>query len=510
MTSPVDQLLTGLTPVEMAEMVTLLDELENRKRMEAARADFLAFIGVMDATYKFGAHLKRLGALLTDTEGGIKDRVAVSMAPRFGKSLMISVYFPAWYLGRNPDHKVIVASHTADLAIDMARKVRNLMQTAEYRKIFPNVHISADAKAAGKWNTNKGGEYFAVGVGGALAGRGGDLIIIDDPISEQDIKNGNFDSLDVVYEWFRAGLRTRLMPEGRIVVLHTRWHQRDLIGRLLKDGALNEEGDRYEMFEFPAILNVDNPPDHPTHPPKSLWPEQWSLEALQRTRASMPPWQWNAQYMQDPTAQDSAIIKRDWIKWWTAPKPPKVDFIVQSWDTALTTKERSDFSVCQTWGIWTSDKDDSQNVILLNRVRGKWEFPDLKEKARQQYEDWTPDSVIIEAKASGQPLIDEMRRSGIFVQSFSPGKGQDKIARLNAVSDMFASGQVWFPETQWAQEVVEEIIAFPSAEHDDETDTMTLALRRVRQGGLLRLNSDPDDAADYEDTHRRRKGAYTV
>lgn len=507
MARSLDELIKGLTPEEMAEMLAMMDELEDRKHVNAARGDFLSFIGAVDASYKFGAHLKRLGGLLADTEAGTKDRVAVSMAPRFGKSQMISIYFPAWYLGRNPDHKVIVASHTADLAILMARKVRNLMQTPAYRRIFPEVSIAADAKAAGKWNTNKGGEYMAVGVGGALAGYGGDLIIVDDPISEQAIKAGNFDSLDVVYEWFRAGLRTRLMPGGRIVILHTRWHQRDLIGRLLKDTALNEDGDQYEMFEFPAILNSDNPEDHPTAPPKSLWPEQWSLEALLRTKASMPLWQWNAQYMQDPTAADSAIIKRDWIRWWQAPNPPQIDFIVQAWDTALTTKERSDWSVCQTWGVWTSEKDGSQNVILLNNAKGKWEFPDLKEEARRQYANWQPDSVIIEAKASGQPLIDEMRRSGIFVQDFSPGKGQDKIARLNSVADMFANGQVWFPETQWAQEVVEEIIAFPSAEHDDMTDTTTLALRRVRQGGLLRLNTDPAD--NYEPQYRR-KGAYTI
>lgn len=508
MSDQLSAVLKGLSAEEMAEMLALMDELEQRKRVATAQTDFLAFIAMVDKTYKFGAHLKRLGNLLMDTEAGTKDRVAVSMAPRFGKSQMISIYFPAWYLGRNPDHKIIVASHTADLAIDMARKVRNLMQTAEYRAIFPNVSIAADAKAAGKWNTNKGGEYYAVGVGGALAGRGGDLIIVDDPLSEQDIKNGNFDSLDVVYEWFRAGLRTRLMPGGRIAILHTRWHQRDLIGRLLKDSALNPEADQYEMFEFPAILNDGNPEDHPTNPPKSLWPQQWSLESLLRTKASMPLWQWNAQYMQNPTAQDSALIKREWVRWWKKPEPPPVDFIVQAWDTALTTNERSDWSVCQTWGVWFNEETSLQCAILLNNAKFKLEFPDLKEEARRQFANWQPDSVIIEAKASGQPLIDEMRRSGIFVQDFSPGKGQDKIARVNSVSDMFASGQVWVPETSWAEDAVEEWTSFPSADHDDQTDTMTLALRRIRQGGLLRLASDPDD--NWEPKYQRRKGAYTV
>lgn len=413
-------------------------------------------------------------------------------------SLMISVYFPAWYLGKHPEHKLIVASHTVDLAVDMARKVRNLMQSETYRSIFPGVQIAADAKAAGKWNTSKGGEVFATGVGGALAGRGADLAVVDDPHSEQDIKSGNMSGFDGVYEWFRAGLRTRLMPGGRLAVLHTRWASRDLIGRLVKDAAMNPDADQYEVFEFPAVLTSPNPdydpedPDSSAEVQKSLWPEQWSLESLLRTKASMPAWQWNAQYMQHPTAQEAAIIKRDDIRWWPKELPPECDFIVQSWDTALTTKERSDYSVCQTWGVWQTE-DGVDNVILLNRAKGKYEFPELKRVALEQVKEWEPDALIVETKASGQPLVDELRRSGIFVQDFSPGKGQDKIARLNAVSDMFASGQVWFPETWWATEVVEELLAFPAGDHDDDVDALTLALRRVRQGGLFKLTSDYEE-----------------
>jgi predicted phage terminase large subunit-like protein len=497
----VEKLVKNMPHAEAAELLAMFDELEERKAVQAAQNDFLAFIAAIDKAYKFGAHLKRLGSLLMDVEQNVKNRIAVSMAPRMGKSQMISIYYPAWYLGRHPDHKVIVASHTADLAVVMARKVRNLIQSAEYARIFPNTRIASDAKAAAQWNTTQGGEYFAIGVGGALAGRGAHLIIADDPLSEQDIKKGNTNSLDTAYEWFSAGLRTRLMPDGKICVLHTRWHQRDLIGRLLKDSAMNEGGDNYEAFEFPAILNEG------TENEKSIWPEQWTLELLQQTRASMHHimWQWYAQYQQNPTAAEAAIIKRDWIKWWTREDPPTVDFIVQSFDTALTTKSRSDFSVCHTWGVWHNEDDGTQNVILLNKVKGKYEFPELKKMAHEQFEEWQPDSVIVEAKASGQPLIDEMRRSGIFVQDFSPGKGQDKIARLNAVADMFASGHVWFPETAWASQTVEEILAFPAGEHDDEVDTMTLALQRIRKGGLLRLTTDHEDNEAFQ---RARRAAY--
>ena len=497
----IERISKKLPKDEAADLIAMFDELDGRKRQTLAQNDFLTFIAAIDPNYKFGVHLKRLGGLLMEVEQNAKNRIAVSMAPRMGKSQMISIYYPAWYLGKHPDHKVIVASHTADLAIVMARKVRNLITTPEYKAIFPGTNIASDAKAAAQWNTTKGGEYFAIGVGGALAGRGAHLIIADDPLSEQDIKAGNTGSLDSTYEWFSAGLRTRLMPEGKICVLHTRWHQRDLIGRLIKDSALNEGGDKYETFEFPAILNEN------TEDEKSIWPEQWSLESLQQTRASMHHimWQWFAQYQQNPTAAEAAIIKRDWIRWWEKDDPPKVNFIVQAFDTALTTKQRSDYSVCHTWGTWTSEEDGTENVILLNKVKGKYEFPELKAMAHEQFKEWQPDSVIVEAKASGQPLIDEMRRSGIFVQDFSPGKGQDKIARLNAVADMFASGHVWFPENAWAAATVEEILAFPAGEHDDEVDTMTLALMRIRKGGLLRLSSD------YEDNEPRyvaRRQAY--
>jgi predicted phage terminase large subunit-like protein len=497
----IDRISKKLPPDEAAELLAMFAELDGRKRQTLAQDDFLSFIAAIDANYKFGVHLKRLGNLLMEVEQNIKNRIAVSMAPRMGKSQMISIYYPAWYLGKHPDHKVIVASHTADLAVVMARKVRNLINTPEYKAIFPGTNIASDAKAAAQWNTTKGGEYFAIGVGGALAGRGAHLIIADDPLSEQDIKAGNTTSLDNAYEWFSAGLRTRLMPEGKICVLHTRWHQRDLIGRLIKDSAMNEGGDTYETFEFPAILNEG------TENEKSIWPEQWSIESLQQTRASMHHimWQWYAQYQQNPTAAEAAIIKRDWIRWWEKDDPPRIDFIVQAFDTALTTKERSDFSVCHTWGVWENDDDGTQNVILLNKVKGKYEFPELKAMAHEQYKLWEPDSVIVEAKASGQPLIDEMRRSGIFVQDFSPGKGQDKIARLNAVADMFASGHVWFPENAWAAATVEEILAFPAGEHDDEVDTMTLAMMRIRKGGLLRLSSDHED---NEPRYAARRQAY--
>ena len=495
-------LKTHINLLSHNEKLEALDEIsryEAEQVKKIGQTDLLSFADHVYPGYKVGPHHRRLANIFEEIAAGKKKRVIVNIAPRHGKSELISYLAPAWFLGKYPHKKVIMASHTADLAIQFGRRVRNLVGSDNYHDIFPQIELQADSKSAQRWGTNFGGEYFAIGVGGALAGRGAHLIIADDPHSEQDLKSSNFTSLDATYEWFTAGLRTRLMPEGKICVLHTRWHLRDLIGRLTKDSAMNEDGDKYEIFEFPAILNEN------TEEEKSIWPEQWSLEALQKTRASMHHimWQWYAQYQQNPTASEAAIIKRDWIQWWKETDPPEVDFIVQSYDTALTTKERSDFSVCQTWGVF-KDKKGVDNVILLNSVRNKYEFPELKVMALEQAQEWEPDSVIVEAKASGQPLIDEMRRSGIFVQDFSPGKGQDKIARLNAVADMFASGQVWFPETSWASTVVEELLAFPAGEHDDTVDACTLALMRVRKGGMMRLVTDQAEEPFY----RSRRVAY--
>lgn len=823
------EMVKGMSPEDMLRTLELMEELEARKRIKVCQDSLPAFVLEMQPDYKMGMHLKKLYSLLEYVEAGEKDRIAVSMGPRFGKSLAISILFPAWYLGRNPTHKIIIASHTADLAVDMLRKVRNIMQSEQYKSIFPEVRIAADAKAAGKWDTNHGGQAYAVGVGGALAGRGahlcvhpetkvriesrgmveagsvrigeriwshsgyvpvlaridsthestvtlngslrltrehpvwvfskgwveaqnvslGDVLwtshlydtikalfrrayhvknnpqkvlqphiqylghdatalhepecsklrklwsegcnrlrsvvdvfklfgghgrstifqthvrqdrqsegiyarelqmgrcgdsaeqqevlrilrargsavnstamgsqggydngyvqtpsqgawyeycrsfggtknvpcpeggypevfgwlrsscarilgkrgkkpwyfglrkgkesylakfsekvevvfglllgvrrvttisivehkprpfvnfmvgedntfiadtvlthncIVDDPFSEQDIINGNYAVFDKVYDWFAYGARTRLMPGGRICVLHTRWSQRDLIARLLKDGALNSQADQYEMFEFPAILN-DGEENQ-----KSLWPEQWSLEALLRTKASMPTFQWNAQYMQAPTNADSGIVPKSWFKVWEKQDPPSCEFILMSLDAAVEAKKRSDFNALTTWGVWFNEDTNRNELILLNSLNFRAEFPELKDRCRQEYEYWAPDCFVVEAKANGAPLIQEFRNAGVYIQAFVPHRGTgDKTARLGAVADIVRDGAVWVPQTRWAEELVEQVAAFPGGDNDDLTDSMVMALARFREGGFLSLTSDePEDDTYYD------------
>jgi predicted phage terminase large subunit-like protein len=412
------------------------------------------------------------------------------------KSEFASYLLPAWYLGKFPAKKIIQSSNTAELAVGFGRKVRNLVDGETYTKVFPNVALRHDSKAAGRWATNRGGEYFAIGVGGTLTGKGADLLIIDDPHSEQEAKLAESDPsiFDSVYEWYTSGPRQRLQPGGSIVVVMTRWSKRDLTGRVMKD-SVQRGGDEWELIEFPAILPSDKP----------LWPEFWSYEELSALRAELPNSKWQAQYQQSPTSESAAIVKREWWRMWHEDSPPPCTFTLMAWDTAFEKSNRSDYSACTIWGVFYHPDDnglEQANIILLNAIRNRVEFPELKKMVMRAYKDWEPDSTIIEKKASGAPLIYELRAMGISVQEFTPVKGNDKITRLNAVSDLFASGRVWAPNTNWAEEVMDEVASFPSGEHDDYVDTVSLALMRFRKGGYIRTDLDDDD--DNVKSFRRR------
>lgn len=409
------------------------------------------------------------------------------------KSEFASYLLPSWYLGKYPNKKVIQTSNTADLAVNFGRKVRNLVMSEQYREIF-NVSLRQDSKAAGRWATNFDGEYFAIGVGGTVTGKGADLLIIDDPHSEQEA-TGDPAAFDRVFEWYTSGPRQRLQPGGAIVVVMTRWSDRDLTGKIIKEAAKRDKHEEWEVIELPAIMPSGNP----------LWPEFWSIKELEALREELPPSKWNAQYQQTPTGEEGAIVKREWWKVWEKDDPPACDFIIQSWDTAFTKSERADYSACTTWGVFYKDEDKRDpNIIMLDAFQKRMEFPELKDKALSQYKYWEPDACIIEAKAAGAPLVFELRQMGVLVSEYTPVRGNDKFVRINSVSDLFRSGKVWRPDTRWAEEVVEQMAAFPNAEHDDLVDSSVQALIRFRQGGFLRLATDEED----EPVSFRRKAYY--
>ena len=491
-------ILPALSPAEQEKLLAELDHLESLKKQRLAQGKFLAFVSQMWPSFIGGRHHARMADAFERVARGECKRLIINMPPRHTKSEFASYLLPAWFLGKYPNKKIIQTSHTAELAVGFGRKVRNLVDTDAYHKIFPDLVLQADSKAAGRWNTSKGGDYFAIGVGGAVTGKGADLLIIDDPHSEQEaaIAETSPEVYDKTYEWYTSGPRQRLQPGGSIVIVMTRWSKRDLTEQVLK-AAAQRGGEEWEVIEFPALLPSGNP----------LWPEFWSLEELTALKEELPNSKWMAQYQQNPTSEASAIVKRDWWQIWEPEKPPNCQFVLMSWDTAFEKHNRADYSALTTWGVFyhpDATGKEQANIILLNAFRDRMEFPVLKQTAIDQYKSWKPDGVIIEKKASGAPLIYELRSMGIPVQEFTPSKGNDKISRLNAVSDLFASGRVWCPNTHWAEEVVNEVAEFPAGEHDDYVDSVSLALMRFRKGGYIKSDLDEPDEVKMFKSNRNR------
>lgn len=495
------KILPALSLVEQEQLLAELDKLEQLKKVKNAREKFMAFVKEVWPSFIGGRHHAKMAEAFERVARGELKRLIINMPPRHTKSEFASYLLPAWFLGKFPGKKVIQTSHTAELAVGFGRKVRNLVDTDQYHQIFPDLSLSSDSKAAGRWNTSKGGDYFAIGVGGAVTGKGADLLIIDDPHSEQEaaLAEINPDIYDKTYEWYTSGPRQRLQPGGAIVVVMTRWSKRDLTAQVLKSEA-QRGGDGWEVIEFPAILPSGKP----------LWPEFWSQEELGALKEELPNSKWMAQYQQNPTGDQSAIVKREWWRTWEKDTPPQCDFVLQAWDTAFEKSQRADYSACTTWGVFYHPDDngiDQANIVLLNAFRDRMEFPTLKRVAVEEWRDWEPDSIIIEKKASGAPLIYEMRAMGIPVQEFTPSRGNDKISRLNACSDMFASGRVWAPNTHWAEEVIDEVASFPGGEHDDYVDSVSLALMRFRKGGYVTTELDAGDEIQYF-RRNRNQGYY--
>ena len=457
-----------------------------RKIQNKAKNDFLSFVKCVWPDFIEGSHHRLVAEKFNKLATGELKRLIINMPPRHTKSEFASYLLPSWMVGRNPKLKIIQATHTGELAIKFGRKAKHLIDSPDYHKIF-DTRLQEDSKAAGRWETAQGGEYFAAGVGGAITGRGADLLIIDDPHSEQDALSPS--ALENAYEWYTSGPRQRLQPGASIVLVMTRWSTKDLTAMLLK-AQKEVKGDQWDVIEFPALMD---------HGP--VWPEYWNKDELEKVKATLPVAKWNAQWMQKPTSEEGALIKREWWRKWKENRIPPLQHVIQSYDTAFMKKETADFSAITTWGIFFPDEDSGANLILLDAVKGRYEFPELRRRALEQYKYWNPESVIIEAKASGLPLTYELRQMDIPVTSFTPSKGNDKHVRVNTCAPLFESGMIWAPEQKFAEEVIEECAAFPHGDHDDLVDSMTMAVMRFRQGGLIK---HPEDYKDKKQQPRKR------
>jgi len=461
---------------ELQHLNRLKKAYQKKDKIEKISNNFMAFVKEMWPEFIEGRHHKEIADKFNKLANGKIKRLIINMPPRHTKSEFASFLLPAWMVGRKPNLKIIQSTHTTELAIRFGRKAKTLMDSPEYKKVF-DTRLREDSQAAGKWETEQGGEYYAAGVGSAITGRGADLLIIDDPHSEQDAMNP--EALDRAYEWYTSGPRQRLQPGGAIVLVMTRWSTKDLTSKLI-NAQKNLKADKWEIIEFPAILPSGKP----------VWPEYWKKDELEGVKASISVGKWNAQWMQNPTSEEGSLIKREWWKVWDKPNIPTLQHIIQSYDTAFSKKETADYSAITTWGVFYPDEDSPANLILLDAFKERLEFPELRKEAFEQYKYWNPDTIIIEGKASGMPLTYELRKMGIPVINFNPSKGQDKHSRVNAVAPLFESGMIWAPDEEFAEEVVEECASFPYGDHDDLVDSTTQAIMRFRQGGFVSL---PDD-----------------
>jgi predicted phage terminase large subunit-like protein len=444
-------------------------------------------------------------------------RLMLFMPPRHGKSELASTQFPAWFLGRNPNKEIISCSYSATLAMSFSRKVRQLLRDPRYQSIFPNTELGKDSQSTENWLTTEGGGYLASGVGGPITGRGAHALIIDDPVKNR-AEAESASERERVWDWYSSTAYTRLAPGGGVLLILTRWHTDDLAGRLLAEMKAGR-GDDWEIVVYPATAVHD---EKYRKVGEALHPERYDKKSLAMIKEALTPRDWGALYQQDPSTEEGAILKRTLWNRWEDERPPTCEYVIQSYDTAYGQSESSDFTVITTWGLFKPDGNysrhtlceahgpdpmfngDATHIILLDAVKGRYPFPELKDRAYMLNAFWKPESIVVEAKAAGLPLIQEMRKMGIPVQPFTPSRGNDKMARVHSISDLFASGYVWAPRTAWADDLIEECHKFPAGKHDDQVDSTTQALMRFRQGGFIQLMTDDN----FEEFKPRRRMAY--
>lgn len=455
-------------------------EVQKAAQLELARRRYRNFVSHVRPDYHWSkSHEYVAGKLQAFVEAVARKespRLMVFLPPRWGKSELTSRILPGWVLGRYPDWNVGIVSYGAELAEELSADARRIVLDDPYRELFgatyapdtgSSVEIDRQSKAVNHWRiAGRRGGLRAVGVGGALTGRGFDICLIDDPVKGR--KEADSDLYrDDLWRWYQGTLRTRLEPGGGLLIIQTRWHHDDLSGRLLRDNS-----GQWEVVSLPAIAGENDLLGRLVGDP--LDPARFDTDALEQIKRDISSRDWIAQYQQQPTPDEGAIFQRDWFRIEPLDLRPMGN-IIQAWDTAFSEKREADYSVCTTWRVYTYPSG-GQEYQLLNVYRARLSFPALREKVYQAAGVWRPHRIIIEDIGSGKSLVQELRNStGLPIVTYRPDR--DKVARAHAVTGLFEAGRVVLnKDAPWLETYLQEMMQFPAGDHDDQVDSTTMAL----------------------------------
>lgn len=480
--------------LSLAEVEEKLIALYREDLQERARKEILAFTVYTKPDYEINWHHAVLCKYLDRFARGEIKRLLVSMPPRHGKSELVSRRLPAFIFGQNPDAQIIATSYGADLASRMNRDVQRIIDEPNYRDLFPGVALSGDGtkpSASGSYLRNsdtfeivgRRGLYRSAGVGGAVTGMGAHFALIDDPIKNQaeaDSKTYR----ESVWEWYTSTLLTRLEKQGSVLLTLTRWHEDDLAGRLLTLAKADEGADQWTLLDLPAIKDTELNELDTRGLGEALWPGKYDLERLSQIKASVGSRVWSALYQQRPTAQEGGLILRDWIKFYKRSEIAEMRFdeTIDSWDLTFKDSQTSDFVAAQRWSRFGA------NVYLRKRLKKRLDFPATLKAFRSWDDDPKVRARLVEDKANGPAVISTLKAEiSCIVPVIPEGNKEERGA---AIAPMWEAGNVYLPhpdEEPWVREFIEEILSFPNAAHDDEFDSMSQALWRLKISSGARL-----------------------
>jgi predicted phage terminase large subunit-like protein len=449
---------------------------------QAALHDFETFLLYDgEGRWRRAPHLTLLCDILQQASlPGAGVRAVIEMPPRHGKSEACSRKFPPWVLGKRPDCEIILATYAADLSEDMSRVARSTLR--RHHDLF-KIKISSDSQAVNRWGiADHRGGMVACGVGGPLTGRGADILIIDDPHKNWEEAQSRA-RRDAVWNWWLTVARTRLAPGGSVIIIMTRWHPDDLVGRL--QNTKGWKNHRWQELKLRCFASADKDDPLGRQPGEMLWPGRFSIEELAEIRADFSPQQFDALYQQEPAMEGGQIFKREWWRYKRREAFPVFHRMIQSWDTAFKKGQENDYSVCTTWG----EADDG--YYLVDLWRNKVEYPDLKRVMQTNFDRFRGGynggagvtGVLVEDAASGQDIIAEFKR-GSSIPILAVKVSKDKLIRAHAVTPVVESGRAILPEGDpWVHDYVNRMCDFPQVDFDDEIDSTTQGLSFLVAGG---------------------------